>query len=422
MIKAHIVYPIFSDWKFKVSRSEGSYIWDEKGRRLIDFTSGWNVTNLGWNNQEVNTAVIDQLRKDAYVSGWNSIDIQEEYAEALVKSLPKTLDTVCRATGGTEANEEALKIAWAATKRKKIISFHDFYHGHSFAIMHLGYPEKMLKKIGPYVSEFIRLDFPSMIFSSNDGSHLLSEFCEKLETLLKSRDIAALITESGINTGWGSTIIAPSGFLNAVRKLTEKYGTLLILDEVGTGFSRCGQLYGMELSGVVPDIVTFAKGISNGAMPIGAAVTRKDLAEKMIKMTNIYSTFGWIPPACAAALTTLNIHKRDKVWEKAREDGKYLLAKLKKSLSTHPHVGSIRGIGMEIGVTFIQNKKLHKPNDFLAKKIAERAFKKGLNLVFGGDGNIQIMPPLTIPRKLLDQGLELFIETVNHTNSEGNLF
>lgn len=392
MIKNNIIYSTFSNWTIEVVRAKGSDIWDKNNNKLLDFTSAWNVTNLGWNHPEINQAVIDQVKKNTYVPGWTSDPIQNKYAKNLVKSLPKKLSVVYRATGGTEANDVALQTARAYTKRKKIIGFKNTYHGHSFGCIAISSEDKDFEAISPLVPDFIHLDFPTTD---------LDEFGKKLEIILKNEDVACIVTEAGIITGGGSTEVAPKGFLKLVRKLSEKYGTLLVLDEVGTGFSRCGKLFGMEIENIVPDIATFAKGMSNGAQAMGAMVTSEEICQKSFNQTSIYSTFGWMPAACAASLKTLEIHKRDKIWQKAEKDGNYLKDTLKKEFKNNPKVTDINGIGMEIGI------KLTKVDTVVLE-----ARKNGLFLVSDNVGNIQIMPPLTIERKDLDKGIEIFIKSV----------
>lgn len=417
MIKNHITFNDISDWRFRLIKAQGSYIWDEKGKKYIDFTSGWNVTNLGWNHPEVNEAVAKQARKNTYSLLWSTDETREELASTLVALLPKSLDSVCRATSGTEANEEAMKIARAITGRKKIIGFRDSYHGQSFGVMALGYRPEYVTAIAPLVPGILQINFPSTFTSGKNEKETLALFLEQLETILRKKDIAAIVTEAGIITGWGSTLVAPKGFLTEIRRLTKCYGTLLILDEVGTGFSRCGRLFGMELEGVVPDIATFAKGISNGAAAIGAVVVNSDLVEPVLGKTNLTSTFGWTPIACAAAKKVLEIHLRDKVWEQAAEKGKFLMKFLKEQLDDHPKVGNIRGIGMEIGVTFLKDKNPKTPDEDFAKLLVNKAFKKGLHIVHGGDGNIQIMPPLTTSQGVLKQGVDIFIDSINEVLS-----
>ena len=186
----------------------------------------------------------------------------------------------------------------------------------------------------------------------------------------------------------------------------------MILDEVGTGFSRCGSLFGMNLDGVTPDIVTFAKAISNGAAPIGAMVTRDDIAEATWSKSILLSTFGWTPLACAAALRTLHIHQRDKVWEKAKRDGAYMVDSLRRELQDHHKVGDIRGRGMEIGIDIVKDTGTKAHDAAAVEKIVQQAFKQGLHIVCDHHSNIQLMPPLTIDRMFLDEGLGRLIESI----------
>lgn len=194
-----------------------------------------------------------------------------------------------------------------------------------------------------------------------------------------------------------------------MRQLTKKYGTLLILDEVGTGFSRCGKLFGMELENVVADIATFAKGLSNGVAAIGTMATTREIAEKTFAKSNLTSTFGWMPIACAVALKVLEIHQREKIWQKAEKDGAYLLEQLRKKLEDNEFIEDINGKGMEIGVHFIKEDS----KQCLVDDVVQKAYEKGLHLVCNRQTNMQIMPPLTTPRDVLDKGIDIFVSLVN---------
>src|SRR3989344_1972702 len=178
MLKNKIIYNPSSEWRLNLIKAKGSFLWDDKGNRFIDFTSGWNVTNLGWNNSEIKQAIINQARKNTYTPMETTDSIQKELAENLTNSLPKELDVVARATGGTEANEEAIKTARAFTGRKKIIGFKDTYHGQSYATMSLGYLPEYIENmgIGPMVPEFIQLDFPNIYRTKKTPVQLLSDF------------------------------------------------------------------------------------------------------------------------------------------------------------------------------------------------------------------------------------------------------
>jgi 4-aminobutyrate aminotransferase-like enzyme len=235
MIENSIVYRDLKKYNFfRLGKAEGSLLWDRSGKRYIDFTSGWNVTNLGWNHPEVNEAVAKQAKKNVENLLWGSDIVQEEYAAKLTAALPKKFNACAKATGGTEAIEESIKIARVATGRKKIIGFKKSYHGQLFAALALGNSNEMVPKIAPLVPDFMQLDFPT----ESTGEEKFKNFLVILEDSLSRRDVAALVTEPGIITGYGSTLIAYPGFLIEIRRLTQKYVTLLIVDEVGTGFSR----------------------------------------------------------------------------------------------------------------------------------------------------------------------------------------
>lgn len=285
---------------------------------------------------------------------------------------------------------------------EKIIGFKNSYHGQLFASMALGYSSAMVEKVAPLVPEFIQLDFPT----ENLGQENFNNFLINFEEILSKNNVAALITEPGIITGWGSTLIAFPGFLKAVRKLTVKYGTLLVIDEVGTGFSRTGKLFGFKNENIIPDMIVLAKAISNGTSAISTVVSRTSIFESTFPYINLISTFGWLPTACAAALKTLEIHLRDEMWNQAEEKSNYMIEKLK------PLVGKsildLRGRGLEIGIELKDSE--------VARNVLDSVYKKGLHIVVGNENNLQIMPPLTISYDLLDVGLNILIKAIEEKN------
>jgi 4-aminobutyrate aminotransferase-like enzyme len=404
MIQDHIVYSEYSNFAFKLSKAEGIYLWDDTGRRLIDFSSGWNVTNLGWNHPEVVEAFVRQASKNTYAPMWSAEPIQEEYAGAILDAYPG-MDTAIRVTGGTEANEVAVKLARAATGRTKIIGFKDTYHGQLFAAMALGYRPEYVTAIDPLVPDFIQLDYPARQDDNAKDAETLASFKAQLEDSLSKRDVAGIFIEAGIITGWGACRIAVDGFVEAVRELTSTYGTLLVVDEVGTGFSRTGSLFGIEQFKVKPDIATLAKGISNGTGGLGAVLSRAELVEPTIGGANYTSTFGWMPTSCAAALATLQIHQRDKVWENATSRGEQLISQLR---STLPQQTIVRGKGLEVCVDLTSFDNANE----LAKQVVAKSHEAGLHLAPSGGGIIQLMPPCVIGEKELSQGVAILGESV----------
>lgn len=413
MIKNHIIYTNFLDYQFTLKKAQGSFLWTKEGKKLIDFTSGWNVANLGWNDPEIIQAVIKQAKKNTFTSMWIGEEAQINFAKVFIRYLPDGLNVFCRVTGGTEANEKALILARSLTGRKKVIGFRDTYHGQSFGTMSIGYRPEYVQEIAPLVPEFIQMKFPSTYLTQKSEEETLNDFLELLEQNLTSRDVAAVVTEAGIITGWGSTHIAPRGYLSEVRRITKKYGTLLILDEVGTGFGRCGKMFGWELENVTPDIMTFAKGLTNGVAAMGAVAISDQFPEQEVAKAKTHSTFGWMPIACAAAIKVLEIHNRDQVWKTAQDHGAWMLKSLQQELNGNAFISQIVGIGMEFGVTFVKDSKSRKPDYVLAQRIIKRSFDQGLHLIFGGEGNIQIMPALTTPKKVLEKGIEIFLDAVH---------
>jgi 4-aminobutyrate aminotransferase / (S)-3-amino-2-methylpropionate transaminase / 5-aminovalerate transaminase len=413
MVKHQMVYCTpFVEWAFDLDRAQGSTLWTKNGRKLIDFTAGWNTTNLGWNNQEIAEAMIAQVRKNSYAAMWMAEDAQREYAALLTAALPRGLTAVGRATGGTEANEMAIKAARVFTGRKKIIGFQMTYHGQSAETLQIGFPTPYIQEAVALGDDFIQLPYPQIYRATRSPDQVLQAFAEQFEAVLSSGQVAAVITEAGIVTGWGSVDVAPQGYLQLVRTLTQKYGVLMILDEVGTGFSRCGHLFGTQLDGVTPDIITFAKAITNGGAAMGALVTTEAIGQVAADKGLFVSTFGWMPVACAAALQTLRIHQRDKVWEKAESEGQYVMARLTRALAGRAAVGDIRGKGLEIGIDFVSDKSAKLRDLNFKAKVIQRAYDAGLHLTGGNESTIQLMPPLIIARATLDEGLDILINTI----------
>ena len=406
MIKNGIAYGMDCPWVFQVKKAREAYLWDQHHKRYIDFTSGWNVANLGWNNEEVSAAVIEQVGRNTYVPMWASDSIQEQYAEQLLDCFPLSLNAVCRTTSGTEANELAMKIARAVTGRKTILGFANSYHGQSLATMALSFPEDVFERIGFMPEGFVQLDFPLI---QADGHSDLAQFLTRLDAILDQSNVAAIVLEAGMMTGSGLAYVAEPQFLPAVREITQRHKVLMILDEVGTGFSRCGALFAQQLHHVTPDLITLAKAIANGAGAMGAVITNAQSLEPVIGCINLTSTFGWTPIACAAASATLAIHRRERLWEQAATKGDWLKKQLQQALVDHPKVGNIQGIGCEIGVNFVNNRKENLPDLSYTLGVVERALKKGLHLTCSNQSTIQIMPPLTINSSILEEGVAIFL-------------
>jgi 4-aminobutyrate aminotransferase-like enzyme len=397
MLHRHILYRDAHAHIFQVDKAQGEFLYDPSGKKYIDFTSGWNVANLGWNHPEVVEAIREQLDKGTGVGMWHSCDIQNRFAEALTAALPPELNCCIRTTGGTEAIEVSIKVARTVTSRPVVIGFKKAYHGQLFASMALGAPEIVHKHFDPLVPQIEQWEYP---VTQDD----LADFLAKLETRLAKSDVAALVTEAGVVTGSGSAVVPAQGYLKKMQELLRKYGTLLIIDEVGTGFSRTGgAIFAIQREGIVPDIVVFAKAIANGSGTLSTAVIREVYAAKAGAGANLISTFGWNPLAAAAALRTLEIHQRERTWKMAEAKGKIVFDFL-RDLEKKGLVQTIRGYGLEIGVQISEDAKFERIE---LKARANGLIIKGNRMEF-----FQIMPPLTIAQKSLEIGLAIFADAL----------
>ncbi|MFZ2199670.1 MAG: aspartate aminotransferase family protein [Microgenomates group bacterium] len=412
MIKNHIVYNPILEYKFTLQKAVGSLLWTKEGKRLIDFTSGWNIANLGWNHPEITAAITDQLAKNTYTPSWIADEMQISYADSLTKALPHELNAICRVTSGTEANEQAIKIARTVTGRQKILGFFDTYHGSTYASLSLGYRPEYLQNLSPVVGEMIHLEYPKLSLGC-DVESVRVKFLSALEEVLSHQDVAAILTEAGIITGWGSLSVSPPEFLSDIRRLTTKYGTLLILDEVGTGFSRTGSLFAFEQTGVTPDILTLAKAMSNGVAAIGACITSADLIEGHVPAAKVLSSLAWMPLGCAAAAKALEIHLRDKVGETTKQAGSYLTKRLRNLTKMTP--AYIRGQGLEIGIDFLKYSDDKESFNYVSA-IAKACFDRGLLVNQSDAATLQLMPPLNTSQPLFVEACDILAEAVEFTD------
>jgi 4-aminobutyrate aminotransferase/(S)-3-amino-2-methylpropionate transaminase len=226
----------------------------------------------------------------------------------------------------------------------------------------------------------------------------LNIFVDLLEERIAQGDVAALISEPGIVTGWGSVLLAAPRYLTETHALLQRYGILLIVDEVGTGFSRTGHLFAIEREGAIPDILVLGKAIANGSGTIAVTVIKEHLGEPAATSANLTSTLGWNPLAASAALMTLLVHKRDRVWETAATKSAIVLGKLDE-YREKGYVGEVRGRGLEIGVEL---------RDYTTyQKVISDCRDRGLLLIGDYERNLQLMPPLTISLDRLEGALDV---------------
>ena len=357
-------------------KAEGSYLIDSEGKAYLDFSSGIGVTNLGFHPQ-VQQALIQQAGRIWHSPNLYLSSLQEQVAQELAGSYDY-LAFFCNS--GAEANEAAIKLARKATGKQGIITFQQSFHGRTFGAMAATGQDKIKEGFGDGVPHF---------------SYAVYNDLASVEDLV-NQDTAAVMLE--LVQGESGVRPAEAAFVKNLADFCQQEGILLIVDEVQTGMGRTGQLYSFEHYGIIPDIVTLAKGLANG-LPAGSLLGKSSLAPAFGPGSH-GSTFGGNKLAMAAALETLHIMKETGFMEEVRSKSAILLEQLQLAFQDHPNISAVRGLGMMIGIETSAS----------LSKIVEAARQKGLIILTAGENVIRLLPPLTINREEIQQGIAILKE------------
>ncbi len=357
-------------------KAEGSYLIDSEGKAYLDFSSGIGVTNLGFHPQ-VQQALIQQAGRIWHSPNLYLSSLQEQVTQELAGSYDY-LAFFCNS--GAEANEAAIKLARKATGKQGIITFQQSFHGRTFGAMAATGQDKIKKGFGDGVPHF---------------SYAVYNDLASVEELA-NRDTAAVMLE--LVQGESGVRPAEADFVKKLADFCQQEGILLIVDEVQTGMGRTGQLYSFEHYGIIPDIVTLAKGLANG-LPAGALLGKSSLAPAFGPGSH-GSTFGGNKLAMAAALETLHIMKETGFMEEVRSKSAILLEQLQLAFQDHPNISAVRGLGMMIGIETSAS----------LSRLVEAARQKGLIILTAGENVIRLLPPLTISREEIQQGIAVLKE------------
>lgn len=392
-----------------VERAENSEIWDVEGNRYIDFGAGIAVCNTGHSHPKVVAAVKEQLDKFSHTCVMvNPYEVAVELAEKLIEIAPGNSEKkAIFVSTGAEAVENCVKIARAHTGRRGVIAFNGGFHGRTNLTMAL------TGKITPYKNLFG--PFPGDIFHApypiDCHDITVKQSLKALENLFKvdiaPSDVAAIIVEPV--QGEGGFYAAPTEFLQALRKLCDEHGIMLIADEIQTGFGRTGKMFAFEYSGVEADLMTMAKGIAGG-FPIAAVVGKSEVMDAPLP-GGLGGTYGGSPVACAAALAVLDIIKEENLIERSLHIGEQFNQRLNQLKEEFPQlILDVRNQGSMIAMELIQNGDSEQPNTELTQALIANAAQNGLVLLACGFyGNvIRFLPPLTMTDEILTEGLDAF--------------
>jgi len=414
---AEAISPSYTrSYPFVMDHGHGSIAWDVDGSRYIDFNAGIAVTTTGHSHPEVVKAIQEQAAKFIHMSGTDFYyRVQIELAEKLNSFVPgDQAKRLFFTNSGTEAVEAAIKLARYYTGRQQMIAFLGSFHGRTMGSLALTASKAVQKKgFAPLMPGVTHLPYGycyrcayNLEYPACDVACV--EFIESLfQKSLPPEEVAAIFIEP--IQGEGGYVVPPPEFHVRLRELADRYDILLVDDEIQTGMGRTGKWFAIEHWGVVPDIVTIAKGVASG-MPLGAMVARKEL---MTWPPGAHgSTFCGNPVCCAAALATIELVEGG-LMENAAQMGQYMLDRARAMEAEHPTIGDVRGKGLMIGIELVEDKESKEPAGALRDDVIQRAFKKGLLLLGCGASTIRFMPALTIDGQTADEGLAIFEEALS---------
>ncbi|MBY5992217.1 4-aminobutyrate--2-oxoglutarate transaminase [Ferrimonas balearica] len=394
-------------YPFYVAKAENAEIWDVEGNRYVDFAAGIAVTNTGHMHPKVKAAVAAQLdafsHTCAMVTPYASmVTLAESLNRLAPGNSPKRSILV---TTGAEAVENAVKIARAHTGRPGVIAFQGGFHGRTNLTMGLtGKIAPYKAGFGPFPGEIYHLPFP-IAYHGRSEEACLEALNQLFHCDIEPGRVAAIVIEPV--QGEGGFYPAPASFMQALRRVCDEHGIVLICDEIQTGFARTGKLFATEYAGIEPDLITLAKGLAGG-FPL-AAVTGKAAIMDAANPGGLGGTYAASPLGCVAANAVLEVIEQEQLCHKALAIGEYLEGRLNRLKARYPQwVGEIRITGAMVAMELVQEGDANRPNPELTKAVIAKAQEHGLILLSCGvrANVIRILAPLTIPQAQLGEGAD----------------
>jgi len=392
-----------------IDRAKNAEMWDVEGKRYIDFGTGIAVCNTGHSHPRVVAAVKEQLDRFSHTCVMvTPYDTAVRLAEALNALAPgASPKKSIFVTTGAEAVENTIKIARAHTGRRGVIAFNGGFHGRTLLAMGLTGKITPYKNLfGPFPGEVYHAPFP-IPFHGVSVDDSLKALHSLFKVDIAPSDVAAIIVEPV--QGEGGFYAAPDEFLKALRAICDEHGIVLVVDEIQSGFGRTGRFFASEYAGIEPDLMTTAKGIAGG-FPLAAVVGKAEIMDAPLA-GGLGGTYAGSPIGCAAALAVLDVIEEENLVERAVSIGRRAGSRLEAMQAKYPGiVGEVRADrGAMLAIELVDNGDAAKPLADLTKSIVASAYDKGLVLLSCGvNGNvIRLLPALTIPDELLDEGLDI---------------
>jgi len=365
--------------KFQVAivRGRGAVVWDDKGRKYVDCMGGYGVAIVGHSNPKVVAAIKKQAQTLITCHGSLYNDARAAFLQRLTSCTPKGLDAAFLSNSGAEANEVAIKLARKVTGKKGIVALKNAFHGKTAGALSMTWSKKYKEPFEPLLQGVTHVDLGDV---------------DALEKAMDS-DVGAVIIEP--IQGEGGIVLPPDGYFRRVREMCDKKGVLMIDDEIQTGLGRTGKLWAISHWGVVPDIMTSAKGLAGG-VPIGATITRAEVLSSLKKGEQT-STFGGNPLACAAGTATLDYIIRNDLPSQAARKGRYFMDKLKAMGSRHVLTREVRGKGLMLAFELRVD----------IQDILNDAISLGAIFTYSGRTIVRMLPPLVITEPQMAKSVEV---------------
>jgi 4-aminobutyrate aminotransferase len=389
----------------------GSEVWDVDGNRYVDFCAGIAVNSTGHSHPQVVAAIKDQVDRFIHISSDFYHPIWVEFSEKLAATAPFSEPArVFLGNSGTEAIEAAIKLARYHTGRQQFIGFFGGFHGRTMGSLSFTASKPLYRhRFTPMMGGVTHVPYPDayrpiLALTGKDYGETVVRYIEEVvfNRSVPPEDCAGILIEPIL--GEGGYVVPPPSFFPALRQLCDKYGILLIVDEVQSGVGRTGKWWAIEHWGVEPDIVAFAKGIASG-IPLGGIMAPRSV---MNWPTGAHgNTFGGNPVACRAGIATLDLIGGG-FMQNAAEQGEYMLDALEEIAARHPHIGQVRGKGLMIGAELVKDRETKAPAKQLRDRVIVSAFEQGLLMLGSGASSIRFAPPLNITQDLIDEGLQIF--------------
>jgi taurine--2-oxoglutarate transaminase len=432
ILKDSLDHTIFSWTKqrginpLNIASAKGVYLYDRHGKRYIDFSSQLMNVNIGHGDQRVTEAVMQQMQEVSFVHPGMTTEARARLGKKLADISQGTLSRTFFTNGGTEAVEHAMKLARLYTGRHKIITLYQSYHGATYGALSAGGDPRGLPHDSQGVPNIIHVENPYFYrcpWNSKTPEECTKNALAHLERIVKYEGpqyIAAILMEG--ESGSSGCIKYPPGYWKGVAEIAKRYGILTIADEVMSGFGRTGKWFGIDHHDVVPDMMTMAKGITSGYIPLGGIIVKEEIISHFDdKPLPLGLTYSGHPVACAAANAVIDIYESDNLVENAANMGKYMEAQVAKLAQKHPSIGDFRNTGLLGCIELVKNRDTKepmapwnaRPQDMeIMNKVAAKITELGM-FTFVRWNWIFTAPPLISTTDHIDEGLDIISKAIS---------